>query len=132
GTGWSRAAKPDGANAFWHVDRDAESLAKTIALWLANNGRSGSPKFLLGESYGGFRATLAARKPPQLSPRRNLGESYGGFSAAKVARALQREQSIAVSGMFMVSPLVESGLIFGGARFALGAATMNMPETAML
>jgi carboxypeptidase C (cathepsin A) len=104
GTGWSRAAKPDGANAFWSVDRDAESLAKTIALWLANNGRAASPKFLLGESYGGFRA-------------------------AKVARALQREQSIVVSGMFMVSPLVESGLIFGGARFALGAA-LQLPSLA--
>jgi carboxypeptidase C (cathepsin A) len=104
GTGWSRAAKADGANAFWGVDRDAESLAKAIALWISNNGRSASPKFILGESYGGFRA-------------------------AKVARALQSQQSIVASGMFMVSPLVESGLIFGGTRFALGAA-LHLPSLA--
>jgi len=104
GTGWSRAAKADGANAFWGVDRDAESLAKAIALWISNNGRSASPKFILGESYGGFRA-------------------------AKVARALQSQQSIVASGMIMVSPLVESGLIFGGARFALGAA-LHLPSLA--
>jgi carboxypeptidase C (cathepsin A) len=104
GSGWSRAAKPDGASAFWSVRRDAESLAKTIALYVSNNGRSASPKFILGESYGGFRA-------------------------AKVARALQREQGMAVSGIIMVSPLIESALIFGGTRFALGAA-LQLPSLA--
>ena len=69
GAGWSRPAKPDGGGAFWGVQRDAEAMAKTIALYLAKNGRSASPKYILGESYGGFRA-------------------------AKVARALQREQGI--------------------------------------
>ena len=44
-------------------------MAKVIALYVAKNGRVSSPKFILGESYGGFRA-------------------------AKVARALQREQGI--------------------------------------
>jgi carboxypeptidase C (cathepsin A) len=104
GSGWSRAAKPDNANQFWGVRRDAESLAKFIALYLTNNGRSTSPKYILGESYGGFRA-------------------------AKVARALQREQSISISGIVMVSPLVEAGLIFGGTRFALGAA-LQLPSLA--
>src|SRR5207248_286611 len=78
GTGWSKAAKPDGANAFWGVRRDAESLAKFMALYVSNNARSASPKYILGESYGGFRA-------------------------AKVARALQRDQGIVVSGIVMVS-----------------------------
>ena len=39
GTGWSRPAKPDGGSAFWDVHRDAESMAKVIALYVANNGR---------------------------------------------------------------------------------------------
>src|SRR4029077_18614236 len=56
GTGWSRPAKPDGGNAFWSVHGDAESMAKVIALYVAKNGRVSSPKFILGESYGGFRA----------------------------------------------------------------------------
>ena len=54
GTGWSRAAKADGAGAFYGVRRDAESLAKAVALYLTKNGRSASPKFILGESYGGY------------------------------------------------------------------------------
>jgi carboxypeptidase C (cathepsin A) len=104
GTGWSRPAKPDGGEAFWSVRRDAESIAKVVALYVSKNGRASSPKFLLGESYGGFRA-------------------------AKVARALQREQSIAVSGIVMVSPLLEGSLTFGGTRFALGAA-LQLPSLA--
>ena len=60
GTGWSRAAKPDGASAFWGVRRDAESMAKVIALYVAKNGRGSSPKYILGESYGGFRAAKVA------------------------------------------------------------------------
>jgi len=104
GTGWSRAAKPDGAKGFQGVSGDAQALAKTIALYLAKNGRGNAPKYLLGESYGGFRA-------------------------AKVAQTLQREQGIAVSGIVMLSPLIEGGLIFGGSRFALGAA-LQLPSLA--
>ena len=104
GSGWSRPAKPDGGSAFWGVQGDAEALAKTIALYLSKNGRSASPKYILGESYGGFRA-------------------------AKVARALQREQGIIVSGIVMVSPLIEGSLLFGGTRFPLGAA-LHLPSLA--
>ncbi len=104
GTGWSRPAKADGGGAFYGVESDARSLAKVIMLYLARNGRANSPKYLLGESYGGFRA-------------------------AKVAQVLQREQGIAVSGIVMVSPLIEGSLIFGGSRFALGAA-LQLPSLA--
>ena len=81
GTGWSRTAKSDGEGAFYGVRQDADVLAKVIALYVANNSRTASPKFLLGESYGGFRA-------------------------AKVARALQSDQGIVVSGIAMVSPFI--------------------------
>jgi carboxypeptidase C (cathepsin A) len=97
GTGWSRAAKPDGEKAFWGVRQDADVLAKVIALYVAKHSRTVSPKFLLGESYGGFRA-------------------------AKVARALQRDQGIVVSGIAMVSPMLEASFQWAGQQFALGAA----------
>ena len=104
GTGWSRAAKPDGASAFWSVHRDAESLAKVIALYVAKNSRAGSPKYILGESYGGFRA-------------------------AKVAQALRSSQGIITNGILMVSPMIEGQFHFGGDRFALGAA-LALPSLA--
>ncbi len=67
GTGWSRAAKPDGAAAFYGVRRDAEALAKFVALYLAKNGRSASPKYPAGRKLrrlprrqGGARAAARA------------------------------------------------------------------------
>jgi carboxypeptidase C (cathepsin A) len=102
GTGWSRPAKPDGGSAFWGVSRDAESMAKAIALYVAKNGRVSSPKYILGESYGGFRA-------------------------AKVARDLQSDQGIVTAGILMISPLLEGAFQFGGDRFALGAA-LQLPS----
>jgi carboxypeptidase C (cathepsin A) len=104
GTGWSRAAKPDGARGFWSVHSDAQSMAKVIALYVAKNGRASSPKFILGESYGGFRA-------------------------AKVARVLQSEQGIVASGVLLLSPTLEGAFQFGGDRFALGAA-LQLPSLA--
>ena len=104
GTGWSRAAKPDGGEAFWSVRADAEAMAKVVALYVAKNTRVSSPKFLLGESYGGFRA-------------------------AKVARVLQNEQGISVNGILMLSPTLEGAFQFGGDRFALGAA-LQLPSLA--
>ena len=104
GSGWSRAAKSDGNDAFRGVRRDADFFAKVIALYIAKNGRSGSPKYLLGESYGGFRA-------------------------AKVARALQQDQGIAVSGIVMVSPMIE-GAFNSAATVLRSARRCNLPSLA--
>jgi carboxypeptidase C (cathepsin A) len=38
------------------VDQDIRSVADFIARWTTENGRWRSPKYLLGESYGGIRA----------------------------------------------------------------------------
>ncbi|MCC6889346.1 MAG: carboxypeptidase [Hyphomicrobiales bacterium] len=104
GSGFSRSARADGGKAFWSVAGDAQALAKVIAQWIADNRRAGAPKFILGESYGGFRAV-------------------------KVARTLRRDHGIAINGIVMVSPLMEGAFTFGGTRFALGAA-MQIPSLA--
>ncbi|MGO7074741.1 S10 family peptidase [Rhizobium johnstonii] len=103
GTGWSRTTKADDAN-YYNVDADAQSIAKAIALYVAHNNRSTSPKYLLGESYGGFRA-------------------------AKVASVLQQSQGIIVAGAVMLSPLIEGQLMFNADQFALGAA-LELPSLA--
>ncbi|TCU18133.1 S10 family peptidase [Rhizobium sullae] len=104
GTGWSRTARADDASNYYNVSADAQSIAKAIALYVAHNNRSGSPKYLLGESYGGFRA-------------------------AKVAAALRQSQGVIVSGAIMLSPLLEGQLMFNADRFALGAA-LEFPSLA--
>jgi carboxypeptidase C (cathepsin A) len=104
GTGWSRAAKQDDAKNFWSIESDANAMAKAIALYIGKNDRAGAPKYLLGESYGGFRA-------------------------AKTARALVREQGIAVNGIVMMSPFLEGWLTFGNEKSALRAA-LELPSLA--
>jgi len=102
GTGWSRAVKSDDTG-FWGVRADAQVMAKVIALYVARSGRTASPKYLLGESYGGFRAI-------------------------KVAHVLQQDQGIVVGGIVMVSPLIEGGYVFGGGdRYSLGCA-LQLPS----
>lgn len=103
GTGWSRAT-PDTQNAFYGVRQDAESLAKFIALYTQKNDRLSSPKYLVGESYGGFRS-------------------------AKVAKALKDSQGILVSGIVMVSPMIDGRFLMAADTDPLTAA-LQLPSLA--
>ena len=55
-TGFSRAVKPDDAKKFHGVESDLRSVANFIRLYTTRNTRWGSPKFIIGESYGTTRA----------------------------------------------------------------------------
>ena len=104
GTGWSRTLKADDTKKFWGVQKDAEAMAKVVALYVDHANRAASPKYLFGESYGGLRA-------------------------AKVARALQSQQGIQIAGIVMLSPLLEGTLTFGDNTSALRAA-LQLPSLA--
>lgn len=54
-TGYSRIEKDGKAEEFHGVHGDVESLADFIRRWVTENKRWNSPKYLLGESYGGVR-----------------------------------------------------------------------------
>ena len=56
GTGYSRAAKPELTAKFSAVRADVETMGKFIRLYLGRYERWKSPLFLVGESYGAFRA----------------------------------------------------------------------------
>ncbi len=87
GTGYSLPKSPQeaGKAEVWSVDGDNRVLAETIRRWLADHGRLGSPKFIVGESYGGFRAprlakTLASRSRRRRQ-RRDPAVAGAGFRA---------------------------------------------------
>ena len=83
GTGYSRTlVTGDAARPFSTVDGDIDYLASTVRRWLEAHDRLLSPKFIVGESYGGFRA-----------PR--------------LARTLLNAQGIGVSGLVLVSPVLD-------------------------
>ena len=85
-TGLSRILgnEEEGRKQFFSVEGDIGSLAAAIRLWLDQAQRNASPKYLLGESYGGFRG-----------PR--------------LARALASEQGTGLSGLILLSPLLDFG-----------------------
>ncbi len=105
GTGFGRIPGNDEARKFlWSVDGDIASLTTAIRRWLMNNNRMTSPKFLAGESYGGFRAP-------------------------KIARRLQTDEGVGVDGLVLVSPVLDfarfraGGLLSHVARLPSYAAT---------
>ncbi|MFC6049796.1 peptidase S10, partial [Methylobacterium hispanicum] len=81
GTGYSRAADGDG-KSYWNVESDSSVLAAAIARYLRTNDRMASPKFYVGESYGGFRGPLIAAK-------------------------LQEDVGVGLSGMVLLSPVLD-------------------------
>ncbi|MHA1518446.1 MAG: S10 family peptidase [Alphaproteobacteria bacterium] len=88
GTGYSRATGSKKDSDFWGVEQDTEALAEFIRLYLTQVGRTDSPVFLAGESYGGFRA-------------------------ATITRRLQKKSGISPNGLVLVSPALEFQLIYG-------------------
>jgi carboxypeptidase C (cathepsin A) len=86
GTGFSRLVDPDDAlrDRYLSVEGDTEAIADFVLEWLTGNGRTGSPTYFVGESYGGFRGPL-------------------------VAEALATDRGIGLDGLVLVSPVLDFG-----------------------
>ena len=81
GTGFSRSDVPEAEakKLFFTPTSDIEYLSRIVYDWLVKNGRLMSRKYLIGESYGGFRG-----------PR--------------VTHYLQSQLGVALNGVVLVSP----------------------------
>ena len=62
GTGFSRALGKTEPKEYWGVTADAKSVAEFIRIWLNENGRWNSPKYLGGESYGTTRSAAVVNQ----------------------------------------------------------------------
>jgi carboxypeptidase C (cathepsin A) len=82
GTGLSRPVGHADGKDFWGVDQDVASVANFIVQYLSEYGRWASPKFILGESYGGMRS--------------------GGLSLE-----LLKKHNVALNGVILVSPYLD-------------------------
>ena len=84
GTGFSRSRVDEEATkkAFYATKPDIEYLSRIVYDWLLKNGRMQSPKYIVGESYGGFRG-----------PR--------------ITHYLQTKLGVGVSGVVLVSPFLD-------------------------
>jgi carboxypeptidase C (cathepsin A) len=85
GTGFSRSLvnEAETKKRFWATKPDIEYLSRIVYDWLLKNGRMQSPKYVVGESYGGFRG-----------PR--------------ITHTLQTELGVGVNGVVLVSPVLDS------------------------
>jgi len=90
GTGYSHIVTTDGEarRHLWSVGGDIDALAEAIRRWLDRGGRTISPKYILGESYGGFRG-----------PR--------------LVRALASDEGVGVKGLILLSPLLDAHVMSG-------------------
>lgn len=55
GTGYSLPLGDATGKDFWGVDQDIRSVGSFVAKYVSENRRWSSPKYILGESYGGIR-----------------------------------------------------------------------------
>ena len=60
-TGYSRPEKDVKPEEFHGLDEDIESVGDFVRRWITEHDRWASPKYLIGESYGGIRAAGLAR-----------------------------------------------------------------------
>jgi len=67
---------------YFGYKRDLESLCEFMGRWLSANGRWGSPVFIAGESYGGYRV-------------------------GRLVRMLQETAGIGLNGAILISPALE-------------------------
>ena len=80
-TGYSRAATPEQAKEFFGVQEDIAAVGEFIRIYLTKHQRWGSPVFLAGESYGTTRA-------------------------AGLADYLQERVGVSVSGVVLISTVL--------------------------
>jgi carboxypeptidase C (cathepsin A) len=106
GTGFSRGMAPDDGKGgtrgnpdkpFWNVRGDLHSLADVVRLWLTHHDRWPSPVYLVGESYGGYRA-------------------------AALSQTLVTQVGVTVNGVVMISPALDYSLLRSGVTNLLADA----------
>ena len=80
--GDKKPADGDRSREYFGYKRDLESLCEFMGRWLSGNRRWGSPVFIVGESYGGYRV-------------------------GRLVRMAQETTGIALNGAVMLSPALE-------------------------
>jgi len=107
GTGYSRfiSTSEDTRKKYYSAEGDVSANAVTIRRWLERNGRLTSPKYVVGESYGGIR-----------SPR--------------IVRNLQTQQGVSVKGLILASPVMDFRETSGSSLLQYAASLPSMAAAA--
>ncbi|WNO53767.1 S10 family peptidase [Stakelama saccharophila] len=107
GTGFSRSLEDAEKTKkdFYANEPDIKYLSRIVYDWLVTNKRLRSPKYVIGESYGGYRA-----------PR--------------IAYELQTQMGVGVKGLVMVSPYLDPAAIGDETALSPLPWMINLPSMA--
>jgi carboxypeptidase C (cathepsin A) len=97
-------SKPADPKEYFGQKRDLESLCEFAGRWLSKHDRWGSPVFIAGESYGGYRV-------------------------GRLVRMLQENTGIGLNGAILVSPALEIAGLFGN-DYDIGGWVDRVPTMA--
>lgn len=61
GTGFSRVLPGGDGKPYWTMDGDARAALALVRDWLRVHGRTASPVYVAGQSYGGFRVAMMTK-----------------------------------------------------------------------
>ncbi len=105
GTGFSRSLVPEdqAKKLFYSTGPDIEYLSRIVYDWLVKNDRLESRKYLVGESYGGFRG-----------PR--------------IVYDLQSELGVAMNGFVLVSPYLNPTISKDGLTYSPLPWLLTLPS----
>ncbi|HLI04518.1 MAG TPA: hypothetical protein VKU93_09620 [Terracidiphilus sp.] len=105
GTGFSRSlvSEDETKKLFYSTEPDIEYLSRIIYDWLVKNGRLDSRKYLVGESYGGFRG-----------PR--------------ITYYLQSQLGVAMNGFVLISPYLNPTIDSHGEIFSPLPWMLTLPS----
>jgi carboxypeptidase C (cathepsin A) len=107
GTGFSRSLVDldQARKEFYSTEADIKYLSRIVYDWLVRNKRLRSAKYIMGESYGGYRA-----------PR--------------IAYALQTKFGVGVNGIIMVSPYLDPAAVGDGTALSPLPWMIDLPSMA--
>ncbi|GAA0551765.1 S10 family peptidase [Rhizomicrobium palustre] len=107
GTGYSLSRVEDdkAKKLFFNADADISYLSRVVYDWLQQNGRMTSHKYLVGESYGGYRL-----------PR--------------LAYELQTKMGVGMNGITMVSPYLDPPAVSGADGLSPLPLMIDLPSMA--
>lgn len=94
GTGYSRVQPGEKPEQYFTVDADARQLTDFIVAWSRRHGRTDSPKYLFGESYGTLRAAVAAQQLGELKQPVRLDGVFLMGQALNIVETSQRPGNI--------------------------------------
>jgi carboxypeptidase C (cathepsin A) len=111
-TGYSRVHEGVDRTEYFTVQADAEQCADFIDAWLAKHERTGSPVFILGESYGTIRAAELAGQLAERGPEYALDGVFLMGQAVNIIEYAQRKENI-ISYVVSLPTLAATAWEFG-------------------